>query len=77
MPYSTPVAYRVGSKLVIEVELPDSGELSQRGRAENLVDPSVWHDYLDEQGFLGIKLTVCRPLSQRRSRVVVGRAGSR
>ena len=65
MPYSTPVAYRVGSKLVIEVDLPGAGELSQRGRAENLVDPSVWHDYEDEQEFLGIKLTVCRPLSRR------------
>jgi hypothetical protein len=48
--------------LVIEVDLPDSGELSQRGRAENLVDPSVWHDYADEDEFLGIKLTMCRPL---------------
>ena len=27
-----------------------------RGRAENLVDPIVWHDYEDEQEFLGIKL---------------------
>ena len=68
MPYSTPVTYRVGSKLVIEVDLPSSGELSQRGRAENLVDPAVWHDYQDEQEFLGIRLTVCRPLSQRRCR---------
>ena len=65
MPYSTPIAYRVGSKLVIEVDLPGAEELSQRGRAENLVDPSVWHDYEDEQEFLGIKLTVCRPLSRR------------
>jgi len=68
MPYSTPVTYRVGNTLVIEVHLPSSGELSQRGRAVNLVDPAVWHDYHDEQEFLGIKLTVCRPLLQRRSR---------
>ena len=27
-----------------------------RGRAENLVDPTVWHDCEDEQEFLGIKL---------------------
>ena len=65
MPYSTPVAYRVGSKLVIEVDLPGAGELSQRGRAENLVDPTVWHDYEDDQEFLEIKLTVCRPLARR------------
>jgi hypothetical protein len=65
MPYSTPIAYRLGNKLVIEVELPDSGELSQRGRAENLVDPTLSHDYEDEQDCLGIKLTVCRPLSRR------------
>jgi hypothetical protein len=68
MPYSTPVAYRVGNKLVIEIDLPGSGELSQRGRAENLVDPTVFHHYEDEQEFLGIKLTVCRPLSHRRWR---------
>ena len=35
MPYGTPVAYRVGNTLVIEIDLPRSGELSQRGRAEN------------------------------------------
>jgi hypothetical protein len=73
MPYSTPIAYRVGNKLVIEVDLPDSGELSQRGRAENLVDPTVWHDYEDEREFLGIKLTVCRPISLRRHRTVINR----
>jgi hypothetical protein len=65
MPYSTPVAYRVGNKLMIEVDLPGSGELSQRGRAENLVDPTLWHDCGDEQDRLGIKLTVCRPLSRQ------------
>jgi len=66
MPYSTPSVYRVGNKLVIEVDLPSSGELSQRGRAENLIDPTVWHDYEDEQESLGIKLTVCRPLVRQR-----------
>ena len=45
MPYSTPVAYRVGNKLVIEIDLPRSEELSQRGRAENLVDPTVFYHY--------------------------------
>ena len=78
MPYSTPVAYRVGNKLVIEVDLPDSGELSQRARAENLVAPTVWHYYEDEQEFLAIKLTVCRPLAQRRwSYKTVNRVGLR
>lgn len=66
MPYSTPVTYRVGNRLMIVIDLPDSGELSQRGRAENLVDPTVWHDYEDGQESLGIKLTVCRPLLRRR-----------
>jgi hypothetical protein len=51
---------------MIVIDLPDSGELSQRGRAENLVDPTVWHDYEDGQESLGIKLTVCRPLLRRR-----------
>lgn len=77
MPYSTPVAYRVGNKLVIEIDLPRSGELSQRGRAENLVDPTVWHDYEDAEEFLGIKLTVCRPLSHRSSRNVANRVPPR
>jgi hypothetical protein len=77
MPYSTPIAYRLGSKLVIEIDLPDSGELSQRGRAENLVDPTVWHDNEDEQERLGIKLTVCRPLLQRRSRNALNRVSPR
>lgn len=68
MPYSTPLTHRVGNKLLIEIDLPTSGELSQSGRAENLVDPTVWHDHEDGDDFLGIKLTVCRPLRHRRRR---------
>ena len=73
MPYSTPITYRLGNKLIIEIDLPSSGELSQRGRAENLVNPAVRHDFQDEHEFLGIKLTVCRPFSRRRSARVVDR----
>jgi hypothetical protein len=71
MPYSTPSVYRVGNKIVIEVDLPESGERSQRGRAENLVDPTAWHDYEDHEEFLGVKLTLCRPLVHRRARTFV------
>ncbi len=66
MPYSIPVAHRVGNKLLIEIDLPASGELSRSGRAENLIDPTVWHDFEEDGDFLGIKMTVCRPLAQRR-----------
>lgn len=68
MPYSTPVAHRVGNKLLIEIDLPEAGELSHSGRAENLVDPAVWHDHEDSGDYLAIKMTVCRPLSHRRRR---------
>ena len=65
MSYSTPFTQRIGNKLLIEIELPACGELSRSGRAENLVDPTVWYDYEDDREFLGIKMTVCRPLSYR------------
>jgi hypothetical protein len=68
MPYSTPTTYRVGNKLLIEIDLAAEGETSRSGRAENLVDPNIWHDYEDHEEFLGIKLTVCRPFSARRRR---------
>ena len=68
MPYSTPVAYRVENRLLIVIDLPDSGELSERGRAENLVDPTRWLHWEGEHDHLGIKLTVCRPLRKRRPR---------
>lgn len=67
MPYGDVAAYRVNSRLVIEVEVPESGELSQRGKAENLVDPTKWIDCRDESGELRIKMTVCRPLHWRRT----------
>jgi hypothetical protein len=68
MPYSTPVAYVIGKKLLIEIDLPEQGEVSQSGRAENLVDPRLWIDYEDECDRLGIKLTVCRPFRRSRRR---------
>ena len=66
MPYAVPVTYRVGNKLLIEVDLSERGELSQRARAENLVDPTRWIDYEDENELIGVKLAVCRPLRRRR-----------
>lgn len=66
MPYSTPVAYRNGNKLVIVVDLPTHGELSSTGRSENLVDPRTWYDLVNEGESFGLKLTVCRRLGRRR-----------
>ena len=62
MSYGVAAAYRVGRRLTIEIDLPDRGEISQRGRAENLVDPSEWLDVQDESESIRIKLAVCRPL---------------
>lgn len=67
MPYGTVTARRIGRRIIIEVELPDRGEPSERGRAENLVDPKVWRDLADENDWVGIKMTVCRPYRQRRA----------
>ena len=65
MPYGSVTAWRQGNRLIIDVELPDSGEPSERGRAENEVDPRVWRD-IDE---LRYKLVVVRPYRQRRSTI--------
>lgn len=59
MPYSTPLIYGVGERLLIEFDIPERGELSQTGRAENLVIPE-WIPYKDERDQLSIKLVVCR-----------------
>lgn len=66
MPYGTVNAYRIGNRVTVVIDLPDHGERSDRGRAENLVDPRVWLDLEDEADLLGIKLTVCRPYGKRR-----------
>ncbi|MGE0393190.1 MAG: hypothetical protein AB7I25_12385 [Vicinamibacterales bacterium] len=66
MPYSKPAAYRSGNKLVIIVELPAQGELSNTGRSENLVDPRAWHDFVNEGESYGVKLTLCRRLGRHR-----------
>jgi len=47
MPYGTVSAYRTGNRVTIVVDLPDHGEPSERGRAENLVDPRAWFDLED------------------------------
>ena len=67
MPFGTVNTRRIGRRIVIEIELPDHGEPSDSGRAENLVDPRAWRGFDDEYGRLAIKMTVCRPYHQRRS----------
>ncbi len=66
MTYGEVIAYRHGSKLMIEIQLPERGIPSESGRADNLVDPRRWIDVDDEGDHLGIKMTVCRPLCRRR-----------
>ena len=65
MPYGDVKVERSGGKIVIVVDPPTIGELSARGRAENLVSPSEWICYEDVDGRLSIKLTVCRPIERR------------
>jgi hypothetical protein len=52
--------------VTIEIDLPEQGEPSMRGRAENLIDPSVWIDVSDVKGDLALKLTLCRPYRRAR-----------
>jgi hypothetical protein len=68
MAYGSVNAYRAGHQLTIVIDLPEHGEVSTTGRAENLVDPAKWIDVEDETDFLGIKMTVCRPYRRRRAR---------
>lgn len=65
MPYGKVTVQRIDGRIVITVDPPTVGELSDRGRAENLVQPADWIRYVDTEGRLAIKLTVCKPLSQR------------
>jgi hypothetical protein len=65
MPYGTVTVQRIDGRIVIIVDPPRVGELSARGRAENLVQPADWIQYVDTEGCLAIKLTVCKPLNQR------------
>ena len=66
MAYGNVVVAREGKRITIGIDLPDSGEPSQRGRAENLVDPAIRTRVIQDGDELNIKLTVCRPY--RRSR---------
>lgn len=67
MAYGSVNAYRMGNQVTIIIDLPEQGEVSTTGRAENLVDPTRWIDVEDEADLLGIRMTVCRPYRRRRS----------
>jgi hypothetical protein len=63
MAYGKVVAAKSGRQIVITASLPEEGELSRSGRAENLVDPRPWLDADGGGGQYRIKLTICRPLA--------------
>lgn len=66
--YGTVVSYREGQRIHILVELPEGGGIeSSRGFADNLVNPSEWHEVGDPDG-LRMKLVICRPRRRHRSR---------
>lgn len=71
MPYRVVSPRRVGDRLVLEIELPSTGEPSKSGRAENLIDPIPWLHIVDEADELDIKIAVCR-----RYRTALRRGGS-
>ena len=52
---------REGSRVTIAVEIPDRGEPSAGGHAENLTDPREWTPLIQGGDELAIKLTICRP----------------
>lgn len=68
MPYGNVSVHRLGSKVMIVIDLPDQGEPSIRGHAENLVDPSKWIRDEDTEGVLSLKMTLCRPYRRRGNR---------
>lgn len=69
MPYGTVEFRRLGRKAIVIIELPDRGEPSLSGRAENLVDPAVWKTVEDPvDGELALKMTLCKPYRRRVSR---------
>ena len=65
MPYGKIVAYRNGSRITVHIDLPDCGELSQRGRADNFTDPTEWCTAENDDEELQIKVVVCRPHRRR------------
>jgi len=65
LPYATTTLQRTSKRLTITIDLPERGELSLSGRAENLVDPREWLECTDDGDRLSLKLTVCRPLPRR------------
>lgn len=61
MSYGKVVVHRKGSRVTIDLDLPERGEPSLTGRSENLVDPRTWTRLIQAGDPLDIKLTVCRP----------------
>ena len=66
MPYGDVAAYRNGPRITLHVELPDLGEPSLSGRAENLTNPKIWYTAENDGEELQIKIVVCRPHNRRR-----------
>lgn len=65
MAFGTVNVHRTGNQVTIVIDLPEQGEVSTTGRAENLLDPTRWIDVEDEADLLGIRMTVCRPYRRR------------
>ena len=60
MPYGEINVVREGRRVIIAIDLPERGELSLSGRAENLVDTRTWRTIEKYGDVLDIKLTVAR-----------------
>jgi hypothetical protein len=67
MPYGIVNVNQTGNTVTIVIELPEQGEQSNSGRAENMVDLGKWFDFEHGTDRLCVKMTVCRPYRHHRS----------
>ena len=65
MPFGHVTVRRVSGKIFIIIDPPEHGELSDSGRAENLVLLKSGIRFEDSEERLAIRLIVCRPLFPR------------
>lgn len=71
MPYGTIAVNLSGNRLCLEILLPQTGEPSFSGNADNLVDPNCWLHLSGPNGEISAKVVVCRPYRRSRMASVV------
>lgn len=66
MPYGKIAVNLTGNRLRLEILLPEAGEPSFSGNADNLVDPNCWLHLSGPNGEIAAKVVVCRPYRRGR-----------